>query len=292
MNDAGHLDQSAREPFASLFTQGMVCHETYQTATGAWASPDEVDRTGDGATLRSTGEPVTIGPVIKMSKSKRNVVDPEEIIESYGADTVRWFMLSDSPPERDVEWTAAGVDGSWRFVQRVWRLVEQARHITQEEERDTPLARAAHRAIAGVTDDIEHFRFNKAIARLYTLAGEIEGSDEADPARRRAADILIRLMYPFTPHLSEEAAELLGAQQVLAESAWPTARADFLVEDTIVLPVQINGKKRGEIAVPADASQKEIEAAALAYEPVAKHLSGATPKRVIVVPKRIVNVVV
>ncbi|MCI4663882.1 MAG: leucine--tRNA ligase [Neomegalonema sp.] len=319
MNDTNHLSDSAREPFGALFTQGMVCHETYaafatrdgervdpadvsetddglinaktgEQALRRWLSPEQVSRTADGATELESGAPVEIGPSTKMSKSKKNVVAPEDIIDQFGADTARWFMLSDSPPERDVEWTESGVEGAYKFIQRVWRLVQEAKDLPAGSGEPTPLLKSAHRAVDAVTKDIEGFRFNKAIARLYEFAGEI-GSKSSDPARREAIDTLVRLMFPFTPHMSEEAAQLLGAQQMLAKSPWPAVEAAFLVDDDVTLPIQINGKKRGEITVPADSGADEIERLVLEMELVQKHLDGAKPKKIIVVPKRIVNVV-
>ena len=305
MNDTGHLPQAAREPFKSLFTQGMVCHETYsiadQDGKRRWLAPEEVDRASDGASERSTGAAVEIGPSVKMSKSKKNVVAPEDIIEQYGADTARWFMLSDSPPERDVEWTEAGVESAWRHLQRVWRLLTQALEDAEPTgaASPSPLLKAAHQAGAAITEDIEGFRFNRAIARLYDLTNQI-ASAKSDPNRRAAVSVLIRLMFPFTPHFSEECWRLLcedmrpeepQEQQMLAKSPWFQPDPAFLVEDTVTLPVQVNGKKRGEITVSADASEDDMRAAALALEPVAKQLGGAEPRKVIIVPKRIVNVV-
>ncbi|MEL6980393.1 MAG: leucine--tRNA ligase [Pseudomonadota bacterium] len=302
MNDTGHLPEKAREPFRALFTQGMVCHETYQAADKRWLSPEEVERTtqANGAAVaveRATGDVVAIGPSVKMSKSKKNVVAPEDIIEQFGADTARWFMLSDSPPERDVEWSTSGVEGAWRHLQRVWRLVLQAEESAAASVEDAgPSLKAAHRAAAAVTEDIEAFRFNRAIARLYELTNAIAAAPLAEPGRGDAVGVLIRLMYPFTPHFSEEAWSRIAGRrssgpQMLAESPWFEPKAAFLVDDTLTLPVQLNGKKRGEITVSTAASDDEIRAAALALDSVVKQLDGAAPKKVIVVPKRIVNVV-
>ncbi|MEL6316443.1 MAG: class I tRNA ligase family protein, partial [Pseudomonadota bacterium] len=307
MNETGHLAEPAREPFASLFTQGMVCHETYQAEDGRWLAPEEVDRGATGATERATGAPARIGPVVKMSKSKKNVVAPEEIIDAFGADTARWFMLSDSPPERDVEWTAAGVEAAWRFMQKVWRLTVAAADTPPDAPASAPdapsaLLKAAHGAVRDVTEDIEQFRFNRSIARLHALANAAGDAAADTPAGdvRAAVALLTRLMYPFTPHFAEEAHAMLGGQQMLAESAWPAADPAFLVEDAVTLPIQVNGKKRGEVTVAVDASAAEVEAAALSVDAVARVLGGAAPRKVIVVPApkgsaapwRIVNVVV
>ncbi len=293
MNDTGHVGAESREPFKALFTQGMVCHETYRAKNGAWLSPEDVERTSASATERATGDPVDVGPSIKMSKSKKNVVDPEPIIARYGADTARWFMLSDSPPERDVEWTATGAESAFKHLQRVWRLVcstAVAAGSNSSGESGEAL-RLAHKAIAAITDDIEQFRFNKAIARLYELTSQIAAAPVDQPGRRSAVAILVRLMFPFTPHIAEEGWAMLGEQQMLAKSPWPKADPAFLVEDTIVMPIQINGKRRGEIEVAADADAATIEAQVLSLDVVQKHLGGSAPKKVIVVPKRIVNVV-
>jgi leucyl-tRNA synthetase len=288
-----HLSARDHEPFSALFTQGMVCHETYQLPDGTYVSPDSIERTSQGITHRETGAQITVGPIAKMSKSQKNVVAPEDIIDQFGADTARWFMLSDSPPERDVEWTSRGVEASWKFIQRVWRVVSSA---AQQPRADglaaNDLLKAAHNTIANVTDDIDNFRFNKAIARLHTLTTILGSANESTPHRREAAEILVRLMFPFTPHFSEEANAMLGGTQLLAQSRWPEADASLLIEDRVTLPIQINGKRRDEISVDAHATVAEIESLALASEVVHRHLNGAVPKKIIVVPKRIVNVVV
>jgi leucyl-tRNA synthetase len=300
------------EPFAGLFTQGMVVHETYRSKSGDWIEPADVkiEGTGDSrrASLASTGEPVEIGSIEKMSKSKRNTVDPDEIIAAYGADTARWFVLSDSPPERDVIWTEEGVQGAWRFVQRLWRLIGEianvkapsARPANFSEEAVT-IRKAAHRALARVSDDIDKLRFNRCVAHIYELAnalGDMIGGVETTPgeglawALHEAGDILVRLFHPMMPHLAEECWAALGHETLVATEAWPQVEPDLLVEGTITLPVQINGKKRAEVTVARDAEKADIEAAVLALDAVKKALEGKSPKKVIVVPQRIVNVVV
>ncbi|WP_185984197.1 leucine--tRNA ligase [Aureimonas mangrovi] len=314
MSATGHL--SLDEPFKGLFTQGMVVHETYrivgENGRGEWVAPadiaiEEVDGVRTARRL-STGERVEIGSIEKMSKSKKNVVDPDDIITGYGADTARWFMLSDSPPERDVIWTEAGAEGAHRFVQRVWRLVaETAEALGDTGGGDTgasPAAdevrRAAHRTAAGVGDDIERLAFNKAVARLYELVNLLAASLkpealERDPALRTAArealSILTRLVAPMMPHLAEECWAVLGEGGLAAQAPWPTVDPALLVDDEIVLPVQVNGKKRADLRVSADAAREDVERAALALDAVKNLLDGATPKRVVVVPGRIVNVV-
>ncbi|KAB0679360.1 leucine--tRNA ligase [Aureimonas leprariae] len=310
MRDTGHL--GIDEPFRGLFTQGMVVHETYRQ-DGKWIEPAEVRILGEGAGRRavrlSDDSPVEIGGIEKMSKSKKNVVDPDDIIASYGADTARWFVLSDSPPDRDVIWTEAGAEGAHRFVQRLWRLVSEAaaklEGAADGAAGDDPAAaairRAAHRTAAGVTDDIERLAFNKAVARLYELVNALSAAfgDAAFPASpavaaaaREAATILVRLVAPMMPHLAEECWRALGEAGLCAAARWPEADPAFLRDDEVTLPVQINGKKRGDLTVPAGASKPEIEAAVLRLDFVTGALDGAEPKRVVVVPGRIVNVVV
>jgi len=299
MHKTGHLPAKCAEPFDALFTQGMVCHETYRSADGRWLAPEEVEVGPAGMIERATGAPVAVGPSVKMSKSRKNVVDPERIIADYGADVARWFMLSDSPPERDVEWTAAGVEGASRHVQRVWRLLHAALpglppHGSAPEDGAEALAlrRATHKTIAGVTADIEGFAFNKAVARLYEFANALARAPEAAPAARREAfEAFALLTAPMTPHLAEEMWAALGCPGIVAEARWPVADPALTRDDTIRLAVQVNGKRRAEIEVAADADAAAVEALALADPDVARILGGAAPRKVIVVPGRIVNVV-
>ena len=308
MHKTGHIGMD--EPFAGLFTQGMVVHETYRTKSGEWAMPADIkiDGIGDArrATLVSTGEAVEIGAIEKMSKSKKNTVDPDDIIAAYGADTARWFMLSDSPPERDVIWTEEGVQGAWRFVQRLWRLVGEIADIKSgaRPAEFGPAAltvrKAAHRALAHVSDDIAKLRFNRCVAHIYEFANALSdaiGSVETAPtpdlawAIVEAGDILVRLFHPMMPHLAEECWAALRHTTLVATEAWPEIEPDLLVENTITLPVQVNGKKRADVTVARDAGKADIEAAVLALDAVIRALDGKSPKKVIVVPQRIVNVV-
>jgi leucyl-tRNA synthetase len=310
MHKTGHAGMD--EPFAGLFTQGMVVHETYRNKNGDWVEPASVKIEGLGearrATLASTGEPVEIGSIEKMSKSKKNTIDPDDIIAAYGADTARWFMLSDSPPERDVIWTEEGVQGAWRFVQRLWRMVGEIAGIAAPAARPAAfgdaamrIRKAAHRALANVSDDIAKMRFNRCVAHIYEFANALSnaiGEAETAPAPdfawalREAGDILVRLFHPMMPHLAEECWATLGHKTLVSAEAWPQVEADLLVENTMTLPVQVNGKKRAEVTVQRDATNAEIEAAVLALDEVKKTLDGKRPKKVIVVPQRIVNVVV
>jgi leucyl-tRNA synthetase len=242
-----------------------------------------------------------------MSKSKKNTIDPDDIIEAYGADTARWFMLSDSPPERDVIWTEEGVQGAWRFVQRLWRMVGEIAQVTAPASRPAefgPAAltvrKAAHRALDRVSDDIGKLRFNRCVAHIYEFAnalsdaiGEVETATPLDMAwaLREAGDILVRLFHPMMPHLAEECWVVLGQSGLISEANWPKIERDLLVEDTMTLVVQVNGKKRGEVTVAAEAQTPEIEGAVLALDAVKSALGGKPVRKVIVVPKRIVNVV-
>ncbi|GEO99335.1 leucine--tRNA ligase [Methylobacterium haplocladii] len=288
------------EPFAGLFTQGMVVHETYKDAAGAWVPPAEIRLDNEGGTRRAfhvgTGAEIAIGPIEKMSKSKKNVVDPDDIIASYGADTARWFVLSDSPPERDVIWTEEGVQGAARFVQRIWRLVNLAA-VTDGQTRaaDAPLRKAAHKALASVEEDVERLRFNRCVAHVYTLANALDEALRTGATRTiagEAAGILVQLIAPMMPHLAEECWQALGRDGLVADAPWPQVERALLVEDEITLPVQINGRKRADVTVPSGADKAVVEAAVLADEAVLRALEGRSPKKVIVVPGRIVNLVV
>lgn len=311
MRDTGHLDLA--EPFRGLFTQGMVVHETYRAADGRWLAPPEVRVTNEEGTRHvfeaATGEPAEIGPLEKMSKSKKNTVSPEDIIESYGADTARWFMLSDSPPERDVEWTDEGAAGAHRFVQRVWRLVAEAAPTLHGvapkpagQGDAAAVSKAAHKALKAIGEDIERLAFNRAIARVYELVNALHtplaalgegdgGSGEMKGALRDAVQILVHAIAPFMPHLAEECWAVMGGADMVAERPWPAYETALVVDEEIVLPVQINGKKRGELTIARDADQGAVEKAVLELDFVQKVLAGAPPRKVIVVPQRIVNVV-
>ena len=295
MARTGHLPASAVEPFTALFTQGMVTHETYSTAgpdgRPVWREPSEVVR-GEAGPQLADGTPVEIGPSTKMSKSKKNVVDPTDIISRYGADTARWFVLSDSPPDRDVEWTASGAEASNKHLARVWRLAQEAAGAVGGHGDAEPLLRAMHRAVRDVTADIEGFAFNKAIARLYELTAAIGRADGVPAEERRLAlRTLAQLMAPMTPHLAEDVWATVGGEGLVAAAPWPVPDPAMLVEANVTLPVQVNGKRRAEIAVPAGSDAATIEALVLKDEAVLRALGGASPRRLIVVPDRIVNVV-
>ncbi len=295
---------SVREPFAGLFTQGMVTHETYRRPTGEWVEPGEVELVVEGgarrAVLAGSGEPVIIGDVEKMSKSKKNTVAPEEIFDAYGVDAARLFVLSDSPPERDTQWSAAGVQGSWRFINRVWDEFDSQPQTLEPAGEDTPAAielrRACHKLIKSVTEAIEAFRFNSAVARLYEFLNLLKASPvSAGPAvaaaRQEALSAFARLIAPFTPHLAEAAWERIGGQGMIVEAPWPEFDPALVQDAVVVLPVQVNGKRRGEISAPAGAEPADVEKIVLDDPEIARRLEGLTIRKVIVVKDRIVNIV-
>jgi leucyl-tRNA synthetase len=297
MKECGYL--GVKEPFDGLLTQGMVCHETYKDQAGAWLYPDEVVKDGSGLKHAQTGQPVALGRSEKMSKSKRNVVDPAHIIETYGADTARLFMLSDSPPERDLEWTDAGIDGAWRYVNRLWRLVIGALDtlppvgtaMPAQDDGAVKIRRQIHKTIALVSEDLDRFHFNKAVARIRELTNAL--SDGATGwALREGLEAVVLLMAPMMPHLAEELWTELGHDTLVSDTPWPVADAALLVEDSVTIAVQVNGKLRTTIELPKDADSKLAEETALAQDAVIAAMSGKTPRKVVVVPNRIVNVVV
>ncbi|HEY7972522.1 MAG TPA: leucine--tRNA ligase, partial [Xanthobacteraceae bacterium] len=310
MKATGHI--AFDEPFAGQYTQGMVVHETYRKADGSWAAPAEVKieagANGRRASLIDTGAEVAIGPIEKMSKSKRNTVDPDDIIATYGADVARWFMLSDSPPDRDVIWSDERVQGASRFVQRLWRLINESAELAKSAPQARPtvfgtdalaLRKAAHGALDKVSIGIEKLHFNVCLAYIREFANslaEILGRGEQPApdlawAVREAAVILVQLFAPMMPHLAEECWRLLGQPGLVSQAAWPQIERDLLIEDTVTLVVQVNGKKRGEVTVASGAQNPEIEAAVLAVDAVKQALGGKAVRKVIIVPKRIVNVV-
>jgi leucyl-tRNA synthetase len=299
LRDCGYLDLASGEPFAGLFTQGMVTHETYRSEAGSWLLPEEIEKR-DGALIEiSTGAPVTTGGVEKMSKSKKNVVDPLQIISDYGADVARWFVLSDSPPERDFEWSDAGVRGAWGSIQKLWALVEAcpaADDGPANEGEALDLRRLAHRTVRDVTQGIEKFHFNVGIARMNELGNALRKAEQSTApgmatARREALRLFAQIAAPFAPHLAEECWALLGGKGMAVTAKWPQPDPALLVSDTVTLPVQINGKKRAEITVSAAADPAAVEAAAREDDAVKQHLAGLTVRKVIVVPGRIVNIV-
>lgn len=317
MQAAGHI--GLKEPFKGLFTQGMVNHETYKTEEGEWISPAEIKIIEEDGKRRAehlqTGAPIKIGPIEKMSKSKLNVVDPDDILSHYGADTARWFVLSDSPPERDVVWTEAGVEGAGRYVQRAWRITHDCIELTGTTARPAPegelaqpadeLRKAAHKFLNAISEDIEALRFNRAVAQIYEftniLAVSLQkakstGDDALDDglafALQEATGFLITAFGPMMPHLAEECWAALGHQTMLAKTPWPVVNKSLLVEDSITIAVQVNGKRRDQLTISPDASKQEVEAAALELEGVKRAIEGKELRKVIVVPKKIVNIVV
>ncbi|MCX7558017.1 leucine--tRNA ligase [Sulfitobacter sp. F26204] len=297
MQMTGHLPESAIEPFDALFTQGMVTHAIYQTpkqdGRPTYHYPEEVELRDGKAFLKESDQEVEIIPSAKMSKSKNNVVDPLNIISNYGADTARWFVLSDSPPERDVEWTASGAEAAFKHLNRVWNICNRIGEMnkTAQGEGDEDLLRAMHKTIHDVTMGVESFGFNAAIAKLYAFTATLQKSKAGHSTQRAAIMTLAQLMAPMTPHLAEDIWSHQDGEGLIVNAPWPQAEEKMLVDDTITMPIQINGKRRAEINVPADLSKEEVEKIALAHEAVIRTLDGATPKKVIVVPGRIVNVV-
>ena len=296
MHRTGHLPQKAVEPFSALFTQGMVTHEIYKTTDDrgrpVYHLPEDVIRSESGATLKD-GTAVEIVPSAKMSKSKKNVVDPMDIIARFGADTARWFVLSDSPPERDVEWTASGAEAAYKHLARVWGLCDRIGQMPADHKgaADDELARATARAIDEVTRSIDGFAFNKAIAALYAFTNTLARADASTPVVKEAIRSLARLMSPMTPHIAESIWSYQGGEGLAARAPWPKADPALLVDDTVTLPIQINGKRRAEISVPKDMAGPEVEKLALANEDVIRFLAGNPVKKIIVVPGRIINVV-
>ncbi len=301
MKEIGYSD--VREPFDGLFTQGMVCHETYKDPAGKWVSPDEIEKLDDGSfqTIKNN-DPIETGRVIKMSKSKRNVIDPAVIIDVYGADTARWFMLSDSPPERDMEWTESGIEGAWRFTQRLWRLVQENLDavndgVESDGEAGKALRSSLHKSVDSVSKDIESFQFNRAVARIHELANDItkalkEKEQISASTLKETFSTLAQLISPMMPHLSEEIWQILGNSKSLTQVAWPVADPALLVDDSVTIAVQVNGKVRGTIEIARDSEEKLVQEEALALESVQKFVDGKPLRKVIIVPNRIVNVVV
>jgi leucyl-tRNA synthetase len=293
------------EPFAGLMTQGMICHETYRDQDGGWLFPDDVVKNDEGQfVLASNGNAVTIGRSEKMSKSKKNVVDPELIIREYGADTARLFMLSDSPPDRDLDWTEAGIEGAWRYINRLWRMVSEPKIEMAASGEALPgsideaaekVRRLVHQTVAAVNGDLDRFHFNKAVARIRELTNAIEELSNQDGAAwvyRFGLETVIKLIGPMMPHIAEEMWVHLGNEGLIAELPWPDYDESLLVEDTVTIAVQVNGKTKGTIDISRDADQQAAEAVALALPSVENSLNGGAPRKVIYVPNRIVNVVV
>ena len=303
MRASGHVKLD--EPFAGLFTQGMVLHESYKAQDGSWLYPEEVRKNADGTAVHATtGAKVLVGRSEIMSKSKKNVVPPAEIIASYGADTARLFMLSDSPPERDLEWTESGVEGAWRYVNRLYRLASEPPVALPPPDAPRPATlspvaeaarRATHKAIAAVTEQVEALRFNVAVAQVRTLSNALEALDGKGEGEAwvlgEGLRALCHLVAPMCPHLAEEMWVALGGKGLLCERAWPEADPALLVDGTVKVAVQVNGKLRATIDLPRDAPEAQAREMALAQPNVAAAMAGKPPRKVIVVPNRIVNVV-
>jgi leucyl-tRNA synthetase len=302
LSRCGYIDLA--EPFAGLFTQGMVLHQSYQNDAGEWLFPSEVTTGADGGFADTAGQKVTAGRLEKMSKSKKNVVDLDDIVDTYGADTARLYLLSDSPPERDLEWTETGIEGTWRYVNRLWRMVSEPAAALSPAGRALPaslgpaliaLRRQVHKTIAAVTDDLDKFRFNRAVARIRELTNALEDlpakESGAGAVLREGLEAATQLIGPMMPHLAEEMWQTLGHQGLIADAPWPTADPELARDEAVTIAVQVNGKLRGTIDLPRDAAARDVEEAALALPQVARFLEGRAPKKVVVVPNRIVSVV-
>jgi len=301
LKECGYLDLD--EPFAGLFTQGMVCHQTYQNAEGEWLFPEEVSTDAAGRLSDASGRPVIAGRNEKMSKSKKNVVGLDEIVETYGADTARLYLLSDSPPERDLEWTETGIEGVWRYVSRLWRLVSEPAAFPPPgsaipsglSDALNAIRRQTHKTIAAVTDDIDKFRFNRAVARIRELTNALEtvvGDDAAAGAvLREGLEAATLMLGPMMPHLAEEMWQELGHSNLVADTPWPQAEPELARDEQVTIAVQVNGKLRATLDFPRDAAAKEVEEAALALPQVTRLLDGKPPRKVVIVPNRIVSVV-
>ena len=303
LKDCGYLDVT--EPFDGLFTQGMICHETYRTEDGDWLYPMDIVSNNGGYVRKSDGANVIVGRSEKMSKSKCNTVDPKEIIDAYGSDAARLFMLSDSPPSRDLEWTESGIDGAWRYVNRLWRLwadsgVEMPAVGTEKPEKLGKTAdktvRLAHKTIATVSDDLDKLRFNTAVAQIRELTNSLANikADEegAGWAYRFVLETVVQLVAPMIPHIAEELWKQLGHETGLIKTPWPKADPAMLIDNTVTIAVQVKGKLRGTIELPKDADKSVAEETALALPAVQKNIEGKTVRKIIVVPNRIVNIVV
>ena len=306
LSDCGYMN--IKEPFAGLLTQGMVCHQTYREAgngNSGWLFPEEVSTSPDGDLIKTeTGGKVSVGRSEKMSKSRKNVVDPESIIDSYGADTARLFMLSDSPAARDLEWTEAGIEGAWRYANRLWRLLAEPQYCLGKAGLKQPtsmpteadvVVRKTHRAIMDVSADFDAFRFNRAVARIRELTNDVNALAGDNPgnvwARRLGYETIVQLIGPVMPHLAEELWSLLGHRNLLAETPWPIADKQYLVEDTVTIAVQVNGKLRGTLEISPKAGREETQAMALSLENVQRTTKGLPPRKVIVVPNKVINIV-
>jgi leucyl-tRNA synthetase len=302
LKQCGYLDLD--EPFAGLFTQGMVCHETYQSEAGDWLFPEEVEIADGGRLVDASGRPVTAGRHEKMSKSKKNVVGLDAIVDTYGADTARLYLLSDSPPERDLEWTETGIEGIWRYVNRLWRMVSEppvplptpGSPIPSEFPAALDAARrSTHKTIAAVTDDLDKFRFNRAVARIRELTNTLEELPSSEPGApevlREGLETLTRLLGPMMPHLAEEMWQTLGGEGLLADQPWPVADPRLTRDEQVTIAIQVNGKLRGTLEIPRDLDKAAVEEAALALPQVLRWLEGRPPRKVIVVPNRILNIV-
>ena len=291
---SGHL--KIKEPFQRLFTQGMVCHETYQKPNGDWVAPDEITWKKGHAFASDSMEPLKIGSWEKMSKSKRNVIYPEAMIEKYGADAVRWFMLSDSPPERDIIWSEKGIQGSARFIRRIEIMIDdfcqKPPQIKDDKKAEYELTQLTARALHQTKQDIEALRFNRAVAQIYTFINGLSEFPSHLKNYKTAIETLLFMIAPMMPHLAEEYWHKLGNRNLIINQAWPLFDQKYLDDKAITIAVQVNGKKRGVISLPLNANQEIAEKMAFEIDAVQKLSKNKPPKKVIYVPQRIINILV
>ena len=296
--------KSVKEPFESLFTQGMVCHHTYRNSKGAWVYPDDIKKEGDKLTQISTNESVIEGPIESMSKSKRNVIDPQSIIEMYGADSARWFMLSDSPPEKDINWSDSGIKGAWKICQKIWTIVHSNKDILHKNldenqelsDEGKKLMGLTYECLEGITNSIEKFQMNVAIAKVYELVNAISKfkiEEEADQiCLKETIKIMVKVIEPMVPHLAEECWESFNSEKRLDEIPWPAVKKDFLKKDNVVVVIQINGKRRGEVLVKSNTIEEDIVKLVHEIESIKKILKDKKIIKRIFVPNKIINLVV
>ena len=294
------------EPFDGLFTQGMVCHETYKTETNDWVFPDDVIEQDGLFKHIKTKESIFKGPVESMSKSKKNVIDPENIIKEYGADTARWFMLSDSPPERDINWSLSGINGAWKFTQKFWRVVRDCKNIfdinvnikpENFSQKTVSFRKKIHQNLKLITDSIDNFQMNVAVAKIHELTSDISGfsahNDDSKWAKKEALNILTRVTEPMMPHIAEECWSLMGNSASIIEAAWPKFEESLLINDEVIIIIQVNGKKRGEIKLPNGSNENKVFNESMKLVNIKKFISqDVTIKKKVYIPNKILNIVI
>ena len=295
-----------KEPFSGLFTQGMVCHETYKSKSGEWIYPSDLYEKDKKYFLKVSDEEIVRGPIESMSKSKKNVVDPENIIDEYGADTARLFMLSDSPPERDINWSLSGINGAWKFTQKFWRTVSNSKNIFNINIQNKPdkfdqisisFRKKIHKYLKLITNSIENFQMNVAVAKIHEMNNEltsfIPDNESQKWAKKEALNILLRVAEPMMPHLAEECWKQIGNSKSIIEIPWPLYEEALITEDEALIIIQINGKKKAEIHVVNNMEEKHVYNAALNLENIQNIITSETIiKKKIFIPNKILNIVI